>query len=185
MKNLKGLSVAFLCFSPTITDAAEPLFNSYETFQDTRGGEPVMCGVGFTVILPDHIYRQGVMTGVSGSLYSLVNNSKQLIFGLKFQSVVDGKFIPINTATLATKTTIYKADSFACEDQRLYCASFSGRNIGSNVLEAMGDGTAQILFNYTSDGLDLKIPIDIRKAKNPQDLDTFTNCNLALLRKML
>jgi len=159
----------------------------------TRQGRLDACELVYLLGFEDHIYRQGGMTALRGSLSlsALIEApNKPPVITLKvtaFDMVgaqPSPQFAPLHYAFLSAKGTSFagkEAGKFTCDDGGV-CMAFSIFD-NPTLLEALLDGAFEINVSRTPNGSDVRVPVNFARDK-PETAREFAGCTLKLIEVM-
>jgi len=176
--------------------AAQTAIQSREIgfFVQTVGGAPKGCGMEFTYVFEDKVYKAGETAALTGSL-TLIDNDKGSIVPLLKLSGIDFPGGPaaarptpfsIHDVSISVDGAVYHAKAMSCEDPRAFCGSFSMME-GTMISVAVSRGGATLNFNRQAGGLDYNLPFDENPDKTQNlkkwgaELGEYANCTKAIL----
>lgn len=144
---------------------AQDAMQSAEIKNLTADGKLIGCSIEFSIGFPDHVYRQGAYSGVTGSINLWGNKGFYGSFKLVGADIDTGQAIvfPVASAHLygSSGSSPHKATQVTCEDPRNYCAVLSADAFLDVIANASGTGSIQMRFNRQKGGMDVPLSLGI------------------------
>lgn len=183
-----------LAVSQTLWTKAYPL---------TRGGELAGCSIEFNAFTKDHIYRQGGLVGLAGSIsLNLSEESKAIpvFVGLKlvikdYEGEASTPNPPTQIHLVTSDGTVWKGD-----DSKSFLSDTPGGRTqmllpDDTMVKAFADigdtSTLTVAFNRRIGGTDIRVPIDLlvtdtepqsgKPVRSSATLDVWRRCVLKVL----
>lgn len=187
------LSIALLIASlETATAQNNVVERNIEYFQETSGGQPIGCGIGFTLIFTDRSYSGGKVAGIDGSLTNFIKKGNLLttfkLAGADFPNGLSGQHVsfPIYDASLDVDGKLFRASRFNCETPDNYCGFISASD-GLAIFNALEKQGVTLRFNRAKGQLDYSFKLTSEQGAH-QDrqayldgLDKHAQCMLDIL----
>jgi len=159
----------------------------------TRQGRLDACELVYLLGFEDHIYRNGGMSVLRGSLslsalIEAPDKPPVISFKVTAFDMVGAQpspqFAPLHYAFLSANGTSFagkEAGKFTCEDGGI-CMAFSVFD-NPTLLEALLDGALEINVSRTPNGSDVRVPVNFGRDK-PETAREFAGCTLKLIEVM-
>lgn len=173
MSGLQPLIVAVMLSLATAAASAQQLVSNEIVVKPMiRGSEVVGCGIEYVAAFHDHTYRQGGVSGVSGSV-SLIDPKDGRTPGMMFKLIgVDflgadlGKLQPFKVASanvMLGSAAIAKGQAMQCENPMGVCSIHQGGD-WIKVAERMAQSEKlTVSFSRTATGLAVLIDIPVNE----------------------
>jgi hypothetical protein len=137
-----------------------------------RGSEVVGCGIEYVAAFHDHTYRQGGISGVSGSVTLLDPKDGRTpgmmfkLIGVDFMGADLGKLQPFKVASanvMLGRAIVAKGQAMQCENPMGVCSIHQGGD-WIKVAERMAQsGKLTVSFSRTATGLAVVIDIPVNE----------------------
>lgn len=169
--------IVLALFFPSFAGAAEPLKSSVSFIPYTSGGRNVGCGLEYTAIFRDTVYRQDQFSGLVGGISWLATRDRPGIIGMfKLAGVdFDDQMRPtpfkVNVGVLriggALQTPV---KVIPCEVPQNYCGAYS-MDQSVRILAEVSQNPVEMGYNRSSGGLDVMVPFSVGNAELLKLLD--------------
>jgi hypothetical protein len=158
-----------------------------EFFEQTAGGELVMCGLEFSVVYSDRTYLRGGISTVSGSLAWFVSQGN-LGLGMKIngQDFPGAAVMDMTPRRFRPSTALLSVDDklqpnltrTQCEDPLAYCGTYWGQPAAEVIKALYKSKVVSISLNREVNGLDLAIPLATLSTdpKMQETVGSFQSC---------
>lgn len=152
--------------APLASALAQDLPQHLEAKTLTADGKLVGCSLEFTIAFRDHVYRQGAVSGVTGSINLWRKNNIYTSFKLVGADIDTGNPIVFQVASAhlfsSSESAPYAATQIQCEDPRHYCAAISGEAFLEVLADASADGVIRMAFNRKRGGMDVPVELNVK-----------------------
>lgn len=188
-----AFSIALLTASlETATAQNNVVERNIEYFVETSSGEPIGCGVEFTLIFTDRSYSGGKVAGIDGSLTNFIKEGDLLttfkLAGADFPNGPSGQHVsfPIYDASLDVDGKLYRATRFNCQTSDNYCGNIEITS-GLQIVTALGEKGVTLRFNRAQGQFDysFKLTNEPGAKQNRQEyldgFDKYSRCMLHIL----